>query len=239
MSPLAVARDGAVTRLRLARGDKANALDAALVDALLAAVGAAANDGTRLLVIEGDGRNFSAGFDFGGYEQATQGDLLLRFVRIEQLLQAVYHAPFATLALAHGRNFGAGADLFVACAIRVAAHDATFRMPGLRFGVQLGTRRLASRIGAEAARAMLAESRTLDGPEALEIGFVHRLEARDDWESIVQMEAGRATQLAPGAAARLAAATVTDTRAADMADLVASVAEPGLAERIKAYRDSR
>jgi enoyl-CoA hydratase/carnithine racemase len=239
LSPLAVARDGAVTRLRLARGDKANALDAALVDALLAAVGAAANDGTRLLVIEGDGRNFSAGFDFGGYEQATQGDLLLRFVRIEQLLQAVYHAPFATLALAHGRNFGAGADLFVACAIRVAAHDATFRMPGLRFGVQLGTRRLASRIGAEAARAMLAESRTLDGPEALEIGFVHRLEARDDWESIVQMEAGRATQLAPGAAARLAAATVTDTRAADMADLVASVAEPGLAERIKAYRDSR
>jgi enoyl-CoA hydratase/carnithine racemase len=239
VSPLAIARDAAVTRLRLARPDKANALDAPLVDALLEAVRRAESDGTRLLVIEGEGKNFSAGFDFTGYESASPGDLLLRFVRIEQLLQAVYHAPFATLALAHGRNFGAGADLFLACGIRVAAPDATFRMPGLRFGVQLGTRRLAARIGADAARGFLAESRTLDADEAVETGFAHRVAAVDDWASIVTMEAGRAAQLAPAAAARLHAATLTDTRAADMADLVASVAEPGLADRIKAYRDGR
>jgi enoyl-CoA hydratase/carnithine racemase len=239
VSPLAVARDAAVTRLRLARPDKANALDAPLVDALLEAVRRAESDGTRLLVIEGEGKNFSAGFDFTGYESASPGDLLLRFVRIEQLLQAVYHAPFATLALAHGRNFGAGADLFLACGIRVAAPDATFRMPGLRFGVQLGTRRLAARIGADAARGFLAESRTLDADEAVETGFAQRVAAGDDWASIVTMEAGRAAQLAPAAAARLHAATAADTRAQDMADLVASVAEPGLAERIKAYRDGR
>jgi enoyl-CoA hydratase/carnithine racemase len=239
VSPLAVARDQAVTRLRLARPDKANALDAPLVDALLEAVRRAESDGTRLLVIEGEAKNFSAGFDFTGYESASPGDLLLRFVRIEQLLQAVYHAPFATLALAHGRNFGAGADLFLACGIRVAASDATFRMPGLRFGVQLGTRRLAARIGADAARVFLAESRTLDADEVVELGFAHRVAARDDWASIVTMEAGRAALLAPAAAARLHAATVADTRAEDMADLVASVAEPGLAHRIKAYRDGR
>lgn len=239
MTPLPIERADGVARLRLARPEKANALDEPLVEALLAAVQAAAADGTRLLVIEGDGKNFSAGFDFTGYETATQGDLLRRFVRIEQLLQAVYHAPFATLALAHGRNFGAGADLFLACSIRVAAPDATFRMPGLAFGVQLGTRRLAARIGADAARAMLAESRTLGGEAALDLGFAHRLETRDDWPSLVAMEARRAALLAPAAAARLHAATVADTRAQDMADLVASVAEPGLHERIKAFRDGR
>jgi enoyl-CoA hydratase/carnithine racemase len=239
LSPLAIARDGGVTRLRLARPDKANALDAALVDALLEAVQRAQADGTRLLAIEGEGRNFSGGFDFTGYENASHGELLLRFVRIEQLLQAVYHAPFATLALAHGRNFGAGADLFLACAIRLVAPDATFRLPGLRFGVQLGTRRLAARIGADEARALLAESRTVDADEALALGFTQRIAACDDWASIVSMEAGRAALLAPGAAARLRAATVADTRAQDMVDLVASVAEPGLAERIKAYRDGR
>ncbi len=188
MSPLAITRSGGVTRLRLSRADKANALDAALVDALLAAVDAAHRDGTRLLVIEGDGRNFSAGFDFAGYETAGHGELLLRFVRIEQLLQAVYHAPFATLALAHGRNFGAGADLFLACGIRVATQDATFRMPGLRFGIQLGTRRLAQRIGADNARAMLADSRTISGADAVALGFVQRLAPRDDWDSLVDME---------------------------------------------------
>jgi enoyl-CoA hydratase/carnithine racemase len=239
MSPLALAREGGVTRATLARPDKANALDAALVEALLDAVHAAARDGTRLLVIAGQGRNFSAGFDFTDHEGASAGDLLLRLVRIEQLLQTVYHAPFATLALAHGRNFGAGADLFLACSRRIASPDATFRMPGLRFGVQLGTRRLAGRIGADAARDLLAESRTLDGAEALELGFVQRLEARDDWASIVEMEARRASALAPESAARLLAATVIDTRMQDLADLVSSVAEPGLHARIRAYLDAR
>jgi enoyl-CoA hydratase/carnithine racemase len=239
LSPLAIEREAGVTRLRLARPDKANALDAALVDALLAAVRGAETDGTRLLVIEGEGRNFSAGFDFSGYEDASQGDLLLRFVRIEQLLQAVHHAPFAVLALAHGRNFGAGADLFLACGIRVAAPDATFRMPGLRFGVQLGTRRLAARIGADAARELLADSGTLDADQARELGFAQRIAARDDWASIVTMEAGRAALLTPAAAARLHVGTVADTRAQDMADLAASVADPGLAARIKGYRDAR
>ena len=175
MSELLVDRDGPVRRLTLNRPAKANALNADLVEALLAEVEAARTDGTRLLVLQGDGRNFCAGFDLTGYEEASEGDLLLRFVRIEQLLQAVYHAPFATLALAHGRNLGAGADLFLACDTRVASPEATFRMPGLRFGLQLGTRRLARRIGGDGARRILAESRIVGAEEALALGFAHRL----------------------------------------------------------------
>ena len=150
---LIIEKTAAVSTLTLNRPDKANALDAVLVDALAAAVAAAHQDGTRLLVLKGNGRHFCAGFDFGGYETASEGELLQRFARIELLLQAVYHAPFATLALAQGRNFGAGVDLVLACGSRVAAPDAQFRMPGLKFGLQLGTRRLAARIGADAARA--------------------------------------------------------------------------------------
>ncbi|MGH8601146.1 MAG: enoyl-CoA hydratase/isomerase family protein, partial [Burkholderiales bacterium] len=136
-----------VTRLTLNRPHKANALDSALIEALLDAVEYAYTDSTRLLVLEGRDRNFSAGFDFTGYQQQSEGDLVLRFIRIETLLQRLYHAPFATLALAHGRNFGAGVDIIGACSLRVATPDATFRMPGLRFGVVLGTRRLAARVG--------------------------------------------------------------------------------------------
>ena len=43
----------------------------------------------RLLVLRGNGKNLSAGFDFGGVEAQSEGDLLLRFVRIEQLLQGL------------------------------------------------------------------------------------------------------------------------------------------------------
>src|SRR5262249_14863071 len=99
--PLLIHQAGAVIELVLNRPDKANALDARLVEALLAAVARAANSGARLLTLRGEGRHFCAGFDFSDLDQQSDGDLLHRFVRIEQLLQALHHAPLTTLALCH------------------------------------------------------------------------------------------------------------------------------------------
>ena len=128
-----------------------NALSAGLVEALIAAVDQAQAEQARAIVFQGEGRNFSAGFDFGDWESHSEGDLLLRFVRIEMLLQRVAATPCLTVALAHGR-FGAGVDLFGACKWRLATPDASFRMPGLKFGLVLGTRRFAALVGAERAR---------------------------------------------------------------------------------------
>lgn len=233
---LQIETTGAATTLTLNRPDKANALDAALAEALSAAVEAAHRDGTRLLVLKGNGRNFCAGFDFSDFEAASEGDLLMRFVRIEILLQSLYHAPFATLALAHGRNFGAGVDLILSCASRIATVDASFRMPGLKFGLQLGTRRLAARVGGDAARALLRGSKTFSAEEALNLGFLQQAAPPEVWPELVRGAADEALQLTAAAAARLHAATVTDTRAADLADLVRSAADPGLKERIREYR---
>ena len=235
MSGLLAERDGPVTLLTLNRPEKANALDAALADELLAAVAAAQDDGTRLLVLRPGAKNFSAGFDFTGVAESGADELLWRFARIEQLLQALYHAPFATLAFAHGRNFGVGADLFLACDVRAAAPGTTFRLPGLRFGLQLGTRRLAQRIGNEAARALLADSRTIDADAALKMGFVTQLAPREEWNALLAAERERALALSSEAAARLHHATISDTRSADMADLVESVMRPGLQARIAEY----
>lgn len=233
---LRTTREGVVTHVVLARPDRANALDAALVEALLDAVDAATADGTRLFVLSADGRNFSGGFDFTGYESSSEGRLLLRFVRIEQLLQRLWHAPFATLAFAHGRNFGAGVDLLAACDVRIAAPGSTFRMPGLRFGLQLGTRRLAARIGAEKAHAVLATSRNMDTAEALDLGLVTAVTPMAEWTHVITREEAAATSLSPDAAARLRRAVKPDTRAQDLADLVESVVMPGLKDRIARYR---
>lgn len=233
---LLVERDGPVTLLTLNRPDKANALSSDLIEALLATVSEAHRDGTRLLVLSGAGKNLSAGFDFTDFENASEAELVLRFVRIEQLLQAVYHAPFATLALAHGRNFGAGVDLFAACGIRIAAPETAFHLPGLQFGVQLGTRRLAHRVGADHARALLAASKVVSAPHALSIGLAQRRAPRERWAEEILAERERATTLGAEAVARLNAATSVDTRAQDMVDLVVSVAAPGLKDRIRTYR---
>ncbi len=230
--------DNQVTRLTLHRPQKANALSASLVEALLDAIEYAATDGTRLLIIEGAGPHFCAGFDFTDLQTHGESDLALRFIRIEILLQALYHAPFETLALAQGRVFGAGADIIAGCGLRIAAPDTTFRLPGLHFGVALGTRRLVHRIGADKARDILANSRTFAAEEALAIGFLTGVAPQNDWPDIITGAQTTAETLTPAAAAALHRRTVTDSRAEDMAELARSVSTPGLKERIRRYRET-
>jgi enoyl-CoA hydratase/carnithine racemase len=235
--PLLIQQAGAVTELVLNRPDKANALDAALVEALLAAVTQAAGEGARLLTLRGEGRHFCAGFDFSDLDRQSDGDLLQRFVRIEQLLQMLHHAPLTTLALCHGSAFGAGADLVAAFDLRVAAPATRFRMPGLRFGVVLGTRRLAALIGADAAHEILMTSRTFEAAEAERLGFVQRIAEPNSWLEIVRGTV-EAQRLEPAAAMRLKARLKPDMRAADMAALVDSAAAPGVKDRIRTFRST-
>ncbi|CAB3926763.1 enoyl-CoA hydratase/isomerase family protein [Achromobacter ruhlandii] len=236
---LRVERRGPAQVLTLARPEKMNALSAELVEALIAAVDAAPAQGAEVIVLRGEGRNFSAGFDFGDWEAQSEGDLLLRFVRIETLLQRVAASPCLTVGLAHGRNFGAGVDLFGACKWRVAAPDAAFRMPGLKFGLVLGTRRFAALVGAERARAILEQASVFDAGQAHRDGFVSHLAAPDSWPDLERQAAQAAGALTGAARAQLYAALSAEQPDIDLARLVRSAAEPGLKARVAAYLQAR
>ena len=121
MTELEISIRDRVATLVLNRPDKANALNGSLVEALHAALDHALEVPLKLLVLRGQGRNFCAGFDFSGFESLTVAELGWRFIRIEQLLQRLTHAPCATMALAQGACYGAGADLVIACGTRIAA----------------------------------------------------------------------------------------------------------------------
>ena len=216
--------------ITLDRPDKANALSADLVDRLIREVETAHADGVRVLAFRGTGRNFCAGFDFTGYRDQTEDHLVQRFVRIETLLQAVASSPCLTIGFAHGRNFGAGVDLFAACKWRIAAVGTTFRMPGLAFGLVLGTRRFAALVGREKAREILEGLRTFDAEEALRIGFVTRIEHSDPMDAALDI----VEKLGPGREA-LYRVLGYETGEADMRDLVESASRPGLKERIARY----
>ena len=222
-------RDGGVVTLVLERPERGNALSAPLVESLLAATAqAVADTGVHTLVLRGAGRHFCTGLDLSDLEQTSDGELLHRLVRIETLLAGMWHAPLRTVAVAQGRAWGAGADLFAACEERVALPGCTFRFPGAGFGIVLGTRRLAERIGADAARRIVAEAAEVDSDEAIRIGLASAATERE-WMS---------PRITPATAAAVRAATRADHRDADLAALVRSAAEPGLRERIAAYRDA-
>ncbi len=230
-----IAIDEHATVITLSRPDKMNALSAELVEGLIEAVDAAHARGSDLIVFKGEGRNFSAGFDFGGYAEQSEGDLLLRFVRLETLLQKVAESPALTLALAHGKNFGAGVDLFGACMLRVAAPDATFRMPGLKFGLVLGPRRFAAMVGTQAARGVLTHTRTFGAEAARDMGFVTELAAPQDWPAHQEQAQTSARELSPATRRQLYQVLGPQTADADLASLVRSAAAPGLKQRIQAY----
>lgn len=226
---LIVAREAGVATLTLDRPERGNALGPALVEALIAEVTRAVQDGAvHTLVLRGAGKHFCTGLDLSGLENLSDGDLLLRLVRIEALLAMLWHAPLRSVAVAQGRAWGAGADLFAVCEHRVAAPDTVFRFPGAQFGIVLGTRRLAERIGVDAARRLVLEGGELDAAQAHAAGLV-------GWVGSLP---ALAEPLVPGPTAQaIRAASRADLRDADLAALVRSAAVPGLAQRISHYRE--
>lgn len=224
-----------VWTLTLARPEKRNALSAELVEELLDIVRQAGQEAAKVLILRGQGKSFCAGFDFTGCESQSEGDLLLRFVRIELLLQAMAESPCLTVALTHGPTFGAGVDLAAVCRLRIATVDATFRMPGLRFGLVLGTRRFAEIVGLEYARRILQNSATFDATAALEMGFVHQVAEIAQWSSIVDNARAEACVLTDTMRATLYSTLDSGSKDADLSALVRSAAVPGLKARIAEY----
>jgi len=237
MSELVIERDGAHKRVKFNRPDQRNALSPAVVEQMLEVLAESEIDGTRLLELSGEGRNFCAGFDLSDLDTQSEGDLLLRFVRVEQMLQAVHHAPFHTLALAHGRVVGAGADLVLACRSRVAAPGTMFEMPGAGFGLILGTRRLSATVGNDAALDLLAGP--FDAEKAKAAGFVREIAVQEDWHGISHRVLAQASRLAIETEKTMLNILRADSRAQDLADLVASGARPGIKQRIAAYAAGR
>ena len=107
-------------------------------------------------------------------------------------------------------------------------------MPGLRFGLVLGTRRLAASIGTFNARKLLEASQTLDAQEALKLGVATDISQEEYWSEIVNEATNEACAL-PNSSHRImlqrtGAGSIEDDT--DMAVLVGSAAVPGLKERI-------
>jgi enoyl-CoA hydratase len=227
--------DGTIRIITLDRPDRLNALDAAMVDRLLAEIENAHAAKARLLVFRGAGRSFCAGFDLGSLEKQSEGDLLLRFVRIEMLLQAIASSPARTMALAHGKVFGAGVDLVAACRYRVAAPGTSFRMPGLKFGLVLGTRRFAAIVGPDRATHLLEETRPFDADIAREMNFVHQLAEPQAWDAMIEAAASGVDTIDDTARRDLYQATGILDPDRDLAALVRSAARAGLKERLLRY----
>jgi len=240
-----------IAAITLDRAERGNALSADLVDALADAFGrAVADESVHTVVLRASGRHFCTGFDLSDFDGETDATLLARLVRIEILLDMVWRAPVRTVAIGQGRIIGAGADLFAACDLRLLAAGASLRFPGAGFGIVLGTRRLAQRVGDATALRWVGEAATITADEAvatgLASGFVASAEGAACVEALNGAPSGAPAPL-PAALAELSVdrrtfaalrrAVRDDWADADLGALVRSAAPAGLKARIETYRD--
>src|SRR5690242_8607261 len=109
-SPLLVERDGVVATLTLNRPEALNALDPAMMDALVAVTAALAADASvRCVVVRGAGRHFMSGGDirhFAGQLELPPGDRQRSFThligRLHAAIEQLYRMPQPVLASVHG-----------------------------------------------------------------------------------------------------------------------------------------
>lgn len=219
--------------LTLNRPHKRNALSDDLVGALLQTLQDAREQNIATLILRGAGKNFSAGFDFTDLEQLSQADLLWRFVRVQQLLDQIQHYPGLTIGQAHGRNFGAGCDLLASCVIRQGTPDSRYRMPGVRFGLILGTRHLGSLVGPAAARHLQLTAGEFNAEHALELGFLSHI--IDDATELDHTLLEGASTLSFSTRCQITQALGSNASDTDMARLVASVMQGNIKQRVQAY----
>ena len=177
-------RDGAVALLTINRPQVLNALNSATIDELRRAVLDVKHDeAIRVLVITGAGdKSFVAGADINelavqtpvqGQEHARQGQHV--FDVIENLGKPV-------IAAINGYALGGGCELAMACTLRFAASTARLGQPEINLGLipgYAGSQRLARLVGKGVALDLLLTGRQVEADEALRIGLVNRVIARD------------------------------------------------------------
>lgn len=206
--PLLSLREGAVARLRLNRPELHNAFDAILIAALTGALeAAAADDGVRVVVIEGEGASFSAGADLNwmrGMAAAGEAENREDALALARLMRALNELPKPTVARVQGPAFGGGVGLVACCDIAIAAPEAKFGLTESKLGLlpAVISPYVIEAIGAREARRWFASAEIFDAATALRIGLLHDVVAADQLDAAVDKQIGFLLKAGPHAAAQ-------------------------------------
>jgi enoyl-CoA hydratase len=164
-----------VAVLRLQRPDARNAMDTQMLAEILEHLAVARDDdGVRVLVISSsDHMGLSAGADIK--EAIDAESKVERMQLFADVYDQIVAFPKPTVAVCHGDVVGGGAEVAIACDMRVGGANLRMRFPGAALGVPVGPARLVTLCGLAAAKYLLFSSRTVGADEALRLGLVNRV----------------------------------------------------------------
>ena len=186
MSNIRYETDGPVATLCLDRPEKLNAITEDMLRAMTAALDeAAADDAVRVLVLRGEGRAFSAGFDLEWDEpedpeeraEAIRRELEFNFESIMRF----WDFPKPVIVAVQGYCLGGSMEIASVCDITIAADDCRFGAPEVTFGSGMMCLILPWIVGQKNARELLLVGRKdVSAERAISMGLVNKVVPGDE-----------------------------------------------------------
>jgi len=215
---------GHVRHLVMNRPEKRNAFNRELISALRdAAQDALDSPDVRCVVLRGNGPSFSAGIDV--FQLAGLGDTnMLRPFRKAciDMANLFEEMPKPVIAQIHGACLGLGAEVALACDLRVMSDEATFGLPETRLGLIPdvgGSTRLPAVVGLGNAKELIMTGRTIGAQECLRIGAANRVVPASELDASAQSlvdELMAASPIAVGLSKRVLDGVAKPTLAASL-----------------------
>jgi enoyl-CoA hydratase/carnithine racemase len=195
--------DGGVALLRLDRPEARNAINTQMLEEMLEHLDSVRDDeSVRVLVLSStDHMGLSAGADVR--EQLDADGRVRRMELWAQLYDQLTSFPKPTVAACHGSCVGGGAEIAVACDLRVGGSNLRMRFPGGALGVPVGPARLVTLCGLSVAKYLLLTAKDVGAEEALRWGLVHRIAPAAATEERALALAAAVAEHPPEALARL------------------------------------
>jgi methylglutaconyl-CoA hydratase len=199
VSSLRIERDGDVLRVTIAKPERRNAFDAALIGELTDAFADVGD--ARAVVLAGDGPSFCAGADVEWHRASidlTYDENVADGLRLYRMLETIDRCPAPVVARIQGYALGGGSGLATCVDVAIAAPDAVFGFSEVKLGIipAVISPFVLPRIGQHARRYFLTGER-FDAETALRIGLVH--EVAEDLDGAVDRVVGELLTSGPEA----------------------------------------
>jgi enoyl-CoA hydratase/carnithine racemase len=192
-----------VALLQLDRPDARNAINTRMLEEILAHLASARDDeAVRVVVVSStDHMGLSAGADVR--EQLDAAGNLRRMELFSELYDALTGFAKPTIAACHGACVGGGAEIAVACDLRVGGSNLRLRFPGAALGVPVGPARLVTLCGLSIAKYLLLTAKEVDADMAYRWGLIHKVVPAQRTEEAALQLAAQVAANPPEAVAQL------------------------------------